>query len=261
MECSYSIVDIDIYQLKLPIGLCADKQLAEPYRCIQCKNIPISPKSIEQLEVIICEGCISFFRSETTSTGEALSFKEPIKIIKQTLYNLTLNCPNRGCTKAITYQNLPDHLKLCEYTPIRMAICSSCQERVMLTGGGHEIEEHLKICTFRSEKCKYCNGEYLRNDLDGHMMLCGARKEICEYCSLEFLFKDLAQHRQSVCIQTLYIKYRDETQTLRRDLDTALSKKIYNVGLCDELQLKQLDQDKINSEILAEINAIKSILT
>lgn len=94
----------------------------------------------------------------------------------------------RGCGKKYLRMKAAEHQAECDYSykPCTNAGCWAKQVRMI---------DHDKECTSKIMKCKWC-GE---TDTRHHMSTCSYRPERCRYCNKEFLSKDLYEHESKIC--------------------------------------------------------------
>ena len=94
----------------------------------------------------------------------------------------------RGCGKTYLRDKAAEHQATCDYSykPCTNAGCWSKQVRMV---------DHDKECTSKIMKCVWCH----EMDTRHHMTNCSYRPERCRYCNQEFLSKDLYEHESKIC--------------------------------------------------------------
>jgi hypothetical protein len=217
MENLYNFDELELNKISLPVGLCKEINIAEDYKCFICSNLPINPKTIGEIEALICTKCIDQYNNgeDTPNAGD---LKEPGEITKRTLNKLTIRCPHDSCKVEESYLNIILHIKECKHTP-RVALCTCCNEKFDTTNEANEIKEHLTRCAFYPEVCSHCQGVYLRKDLNDHVEVCDYREHECQFCGLKYTNPNFDSHRRIVCVQTLFTKYKDEVRSLSNKID------------------------------------------
>jgi len=99
-------------------------------------------------------------------------------------------CPNELCEEIVTNITIIDHLKDCQFKKVKCAFCNSellkielethlsncyqvkipCQFGCDKSFSNKEIEEHKKVCEFRTEKCKYCEELVISTLMPQHIL-------------------------------------------------------------------------------------------
>jgi hypothetical protein len=218
MEQHYIPIELNINNMFYSFDLCKYKDISEPFKCIECQSLPINPKSISDIDALICQRCISIYQTgDTKQTPNDMMYNDLSKITKNTLHNLILKCPNTHCKHEDKYQNIYSHLEACQYTP-RTFTCKCCNENILSTNTKSELVSHLAICTYFPESCIYCQKEYLRRDISYHSEQCDEREFDCEFCELKYTLPTLESHRKTICIQTLFNTHKNETNELRNEI-------------------------------------------
>ena len=107
------------------------------------------------------------------------------RIWREKLVGLRMRCENTqyGCTAEVTLEELPGHLKTCQYAHVTCPH-DSCSEIV------------------------------LRKMLGNHITTCQHRKILCEECGLEFLATEIADHQ---CITSLREYMMEQIETAKRE--------------------------------------------
>ncbi|EAR92499.2 zinc finger, C3HC4 type (RING finger) protein (macronuclear) [Tetrahymena thermophila SB210] len=115
------------------------------------------------------------------------------KIFKKMLSTIQVTCHNKGCNTIIKYDERIGHLKVCMYQ-LRNCPNDQCEEKVTLL----TKTEHIKICEYRKEPCKYCSKQICFKDMVLHEDFCSENKQKCPDCKTEYQIQRITEH-EKVC--------------------------------------------------------------
>eukprot|EP01041_Mallomonas_annulata_P003198 gene3198-6313_t len=254
-----------------------DKVLNEP---MQCKGGHLYCKSCVLDLLSRCNTCPTC-HIETTENDLSLNL-----FVKNLVQSFQIKC-----STSITETIIDSGDGVCQWTGPLSSLNSHLQEcgHVSIScendGCNESIERrfmanHMDICPYRWESCKYCSNPFIFLDLEDHMFFCPCRPIKCNNDDCEQMIRmiDLESHRSecpweivqcplslsSICTSTC------PHVLLRKDLEYHLSSKsVIHVcvntiaELCQENKLlkNELNQIKISSEqsVLHVINENKVI--
>jgi hypothetical protein len=124
--------------------------------CKICTYILHDPHECENCGTPYCKDCIDEWHKKSSQCpikcGGTLKIKPAHRFVKKMLGELQINCPNKSCSKIVKLEQVPSHLKICEYSEIK---CTNdeCKEKLLRK----DLSEHLIICKFKVLICEKCN--------------------------------------------------------------------------------------------------------
>ena len=187
------------------------------------------------------------------------SWKGKFKDYKRHLENEcpkeVINCPNKGCVVKLKREQLPSHLKKCEYNEY---ICKKCLSKITLG----EKDRHRSICPKEIITCE-CGCFFEREKIEKHKKECPNEYNYCPYkyfgCNDKFknkekkerLVKDEEKHLNLAInkIYTLDVKNTENEKKLKLAYERI------------EILEKKLEESMSDNKALAdEVNKIKEII-
>ncbi|XP_059399649.1 TNF receptor-associated factor 5-like [Carassius carassius] len=146
-------------------------RLEQQFICPSCAGIVLNPHQTG-CGHIFCARCVRAYIENGGSSKCPLD-SIPIKseeifqdnCCKRELLNLEVYCTNApDCTQRVTLCNLQDHLKACQYEPLRCTN-SGCSDTVLRR---NLLEHQRNVCSFRLESCPHCRQPFLMSQLQAH---------------------------------------------------------------------------------------------
>ena len=136
------------------------------YKCNICYKIMINPVECEKCGYNFCYNCIN--SSDCPFGCKETKIKESSLAVKNLLSFLRFKCPNKGCTVSFEYSKIEAHNEEC---PFKLIKCPNRNcEKLFLR---KDISNHVNNeCEYLMIKCKYCNYEFLKREIEHHENIC-----------------------------------------------------------------------------------------
>jgi tetratricopeptide (TPR) repeat protein len=144
----YKLNELNTNEIEIPSDLCIEKVVVENFCCSICYNIPFKPKRCSDCKKIICHKCFQSYSSKNYNCPyckKTLRYKELGTMAIEFFKTFNIKCKNMQCNVISNYENLFQHLSICEYTQ-RKATCLLCKQEILTTNKLDEIKQHLEAC-------------------------------------------------------------------------------------------------------------------
>ncbi|XP_061743257.1 TNF receptor-associated factor 6 [Nerophis ophidion] len=117
----------------------------------------------------------------------------PDNFAKREILSLTVRCPNAGCSDKMELRSLENHLAQCPFATVP---CPQCQHSVKKTC----LEEHKIIeCRRRPMSCPDCVASFVYEEKELHEQQCPFANVKCRYCELDLIRDQLDSHCDTDC--------------------------------------------------------------
>lgn len=170
--------------------------------------------------------------------------------------HLDVRCPNYiikcdKCSIEMPRKDLPIHfINDCEFRLVR-CVNKACKQQIPK----NELDEHVKICKYKTANCSLCNEEIIIANSNGHADVCPKTEICCKKCTTKFLRQDSDTHFNTCPDETVSCKFahigchqsikrKDLKQHILDNLDEhleLLDKYGENIGIIN-IELKENDQ-------------------
>ena len=140
--------------------------LGDIYKCFLCKNVLLNPVECEICGHNFCYNCLNSANCPFGCKDKKIN-KASLSLYN-ILNNIKFKCQNIGCTECLGYSEVEKHIKECPYQKIK---CENkgCDEIILRK----DILDHEKSkCDYTKMRCKFCENEFIRKELDKHEKEC-----------------------------------------------------------------------------------------
>jgi hypothetical protein len=209
----FSIKEIDKSAFHVSSNIVIDENFADIYSWRICNHIPKDGKQCSHCENLLCTSCYQSYIQKDTRCPicrNQLNAKDIDPLVKRTLKDLIVRCPNDHCNVVATFETISQHYQDCEQTP-REATCTACKQVIKTTNMLIEVIQHIQQCGLK-EKCNYCKADILFKDIANHLNTCQKKDIICPHCRLSYTHNQ--GHNAQTCLQNVLIKYKQQEQRI-----------------------------------------------
>jgi hypothetical protein len=132
------------------LNIQVDNSFLSSLQCIICKEIPRDPCTLDCCEIICCLSCVeqvenikTFTCPKCDKTGVTKSSMN--KFLMRIFENLKLTCRHPKCGLKITFGEIKEHEKFCEFNPDGLHKCPECKLNFIKSSQNHQcVSELLK---------------------------------------------------------------------------------------------------------------------
>jgi TNF receptor-associated factor 4 len=183
------------------------QEISEDMICIICQNIVRTPVLCQECNGLFCYQCINKWNSSyPTCPACRKKFKEKNlpKNFLNIINKIKLLCQfsYKGCDKILKYESFFQHIDVCEF-----ALCKCVSKECSFRDIRKNIREHIKLCIYVIEKCKYCQFKAMRLYIGQHLVSCKYFPLYCQICKLTVIRKNFPSHNDSKCLEKLNKTY------------------------------------------------------
>ena len=174
-ECKEEQKELNGISISRVIDLDKYENLLQILKCKICLNILLNPYDCSKCGNSFCFSCINKLKESDKACPFGCTDYEIMPssfAIKKFLNQLHFTCLNKenGCNEIISYNNIEQHDKNCEYIN---SICPNNQCGKKLPW--HLLKNHLQNeCLYTLFECEKCHLKLNRKELEPHNKLCSA---------------------------------------------------------------------------------------
>nr|XP_006812206.1 PREDICTED: TNF receptor-associated factor 3-like [Saccoglossus kowalevskii] len=237
------------------------------YICHECQKVLRSPRQLECGHRYCNNCCEKLLSQSDTPVCQVEDCKEPIdrkEIVRdhaarRDIMLLPVFCEfrNKGCNTKVKLNSLQNHLQECDFTVIdcihKKMGCTFQVERRFL------VEHLASQCLYSTVKCKHCEEQFSKDELDEHIRRCPQAPESCPNgCGVKDIPRiKLEEHilecplQQRECSFRGYgCTYKGHVTDIQHHLNTASSEHMQMILKSHEkLGLKHAELDRKYSEL------------
>jgi len=181
-------------------------EFADNLACQICSFVPNPQYAVShECGKVFCKKCIDKWLIKSAECPNCRSTDKKYdtigKLMKNTMMLLTISCPNpifnsESCKWEGKWENLENHLKECQFTEVNCV--NWCGAKfIRKNQENHEKNE----CIHRKTKCKFCEKEFRKSDIESHESDCEKNIDAlikCKFheagCDVVLKRKDMPEH-------------------------------------------------------------------
>ena len=224
----------------------------ETFTCPICLNLLWDSVDCKKCGTLFCKNCINDwtqnYNNSCPNCRNPSFVSSGSKALKNIFLNIYLKCPNKSCEEKIEYSEYITHLNNCKYKKYYCDNDGCNYENTMINR--KEMEKHLKICKYRTIKCKHCEKEMKELEYKNHLETQCSKIVQCEFCDLKmenWYYNSKHSHNKTddiKCLKNKVEHYVNKSKDLEKKLKNVIKtenneKKEINKLIEEIAQLKE----------------------